>query len=133
MNNTQLIGNLTKDVELRYNGENPSASFRIAVNGYGDHTDFIPVMVYGKDAENCNMYLRKGSKVGITGRIHTWTYEKDGQTFYPWNVTASRVEFLDRKEKTTDNDSKPQITADNGGKEKFSIDIFEPANDDIPF
>ena len=109
MNSSQLIGNLTKDVELRYNGENPSATYRIPVNGYGDYTDFIPVIVYGKEAENCNMYLKKGSKVGVSGRIHTWSYEKDGKTLYAWNVTAVHVDFLDRKE----NDRKRPLTDDN--------------------
>ena len=117
MNNVNIIGNLTKDVELRYNGDKPIANFRIAINGYADHTDFIPVTVFGKQAEACNMYLKKGSKVGISGRISTGSYEKDGKTFYTWNVTAVTVDFLDRKEKA----------------EKFSIGVFEPTNEDIPF
>ena len=92
MNNVNLIGNLTRDPELRYStGANQTAvcRFTIAVNdGYGDkqRTSFIPIVVFNKQAENCDRYLAKGRRVAITGRIQTGSYEKDGRTVYTANL-----------------------------------------------
>ena len=100
MNNVNLIGNLTRDPELRYTtGANATAvcRFTIAVNdGYGEkqRTSFIPIVVFGKQAENCDRYLAKGRRVAVTGRIQTGSYEKEGRTVYTTDVIANNVEFL---------------------------------------
>ncbi|MCQ2546090.1 MAG: single-stranded DNA-binding protein [Clostridia bacterium] len=103
MNSVILIGNLTRDPELRYStGANQTAicKFSIAVNdGFGDNkkTSFIPITVFGKAAENCDRFLKKGSKVCVNGRIQTGSYEKDGRTVYTTDVIANNyggVEFL---------------------------------------
>ena len=100
MNSVVLIGNLTRDPELRYStGANQTAicRFSIAVNdGFGDNerTSFINIVVFGKQAENCERYLAKGRKVAINGRIQTGSYERDGQKIYTTDVVANRVEFL---------------------------------------
>ena len=98
MNQVCLTGNLTRDVELRYTtDQKPIARFSIAVNdGYGEQqkTSFIPIVVFGKQAENCERYISKGSKVAVTGRIETGSYEKDGRKVYTTDVIASRVEFI---------------------------------------
>lgn len=100
MNSVMLIGNLTRDPELRYStGANQTAicRFSIAVNdGYGENerTSFPSIVVFGKQAENCEKYLTKGKKVAITGRLQTGSYEKDGRKVYTTDVIASRVEFL---------------------------------------
>lgn len=100
MNSVVLIGNLTRDPELRYStGANQTAvcRFTIAVNdGYGDkqRTSFIPIVVFNKSAENCDRFLAKGRKVAVHGRIQTGSYEKDGRTVYTTDVIANSVEFL---------------------------------------
>lgn len=100
MNSVVLIGNLTRDPELRYStGANQTAvcRFTIAVNdGYGDkqRTSFIPIVVFNKSAENCDKFLAKGRKVAVQGRIQTGSYEKDGRTVYTTDVIANSVEFL---------------------------------------
>ena len=103
MNNVVLIGNLARDPELRYStGANGTAicRFTVAVNdGFGERrrTDFIPIVVFGKTAENCDRYLKKGSKVCVNGRIQTGSYEKEGRTVYTTEVIANNyggVEFL---------------------------------------
>lgn len=105
MNIVTLIGNLTKDPEVRYTtGNNPLAicKFTIATNdGYGEkkESSFIPVTVFGKSAANCEKYLAKGSKVAVNGRIQTGSYEKDGRTVYTTDVIANSVEFLNTKPK----------------------------------
>lgn len=100
MNSVCLIGNLTRDPELRYStGASQTAicRFTIAVNdGYGDkqRTNFIPIVVFNKQAENCDRYLAKGRRVAVMGRIQTGSYEKDGRTVYTTEVIANSVEFL---------------------------------------
>lgn len=100
MNSVNLIGNLTKDPELRYStGQNQTAicRFTLAINeGYGEkqRTNFIPILTFGKIAENCDRYLSKGKKAGVKGHIQTGSYEKEGRTIYTTEVVAEAVEFL---------------------------------------
>lgn len=110
MNNVIISGNITRAPEMRYtSGEKSMAicRFTVAVNeGYGDkqRTSFIPVVVFGKSAENCEKYLTKGSKVLVKGHIQTGSYEKDGRTIYTTDVIADNyggVEFLSAKSQET--------------------------------
>lgn len=105
MNCVQLIGRLTRDPEVRWTAEGLAiATFSVAIDRPpkkdGTHeTDFPRITVFGRQAENCEKYISKGSQVGIIGRIQTGSYEKDGQRVYTTDVVADRVEFLSRKEK----------------------------------
>ena len=77
--------------------------FSIAIDrpvqqGKEKQTDFPRIKVWGKTAESCNQYLGKGSLVGITGRLQTGSYEKDGKKVNTMEVVADRVEFLSKKE-----------------------------------
>ena len=77
------------------------ARFTIAINRMKKDggADFPNIVVFGKQAENCEKYLRKGSKVAIEGRIQTGSYEReDGTRVYTTDVVAERVEFLNRAE-----------------------------------
>ena len=107
MNQVVLIGNLTRDPELRYStGGNQTAicRFSVAVNDrrrnpqtqeWEDNPSFIPVVVFGKQAENCDRYLAKGRKVAINVKIQTGSYtNKEGQKVYTTEVIANNVEFL---------------------------------------
>ena len=105
MNKVMLIGNLTRDPEVRYStGENASAvaRFSIAVNdGYGEKqkTSYPNIVCFGRTAENCEKYLRKGSKVAVCGRIQTGSHtNREGQKVYTTEVVADSVEFLSRRE-----------------------------------
>ena len=110
MNIVALIGNLTRDVELRYTtDQKPIARFSIAVNdGYGEQkrTSYIPIVVFGKQAENADRYLSKGSKVAVNGRIQTGSYEKEGRTIYTTDIIASNIEFLSAKQ-SANSEKKP--------------------------
>ena len=102
MNKVILIGRLKRDPELRYTGSNiPTATFSIAVNRTftnqaGEReAEFINVIVWRKQAENCKNYLTKGSQVAIEGRIQTRNYDgQDGKKVYVTEVVADNVEFL---------------------------------------
>ena len=127
MNSVQLIGRLTADPDVRYNPNTQLAvaKFRVAIDdGYGEkkRTNFIPVTVFGKSAENCEKFLKKGLLVGIQGKIQTGSYEKDGKTHYTTDVIAERVEFLQWAEK-----NQPQQNYD------FPPADFTAVDDDIPF
>lgn len=120
MNSVNLIGRLTKDPEIRYTGDQKAvAKFTIAVDdGYGDakKTNFISIVVFGKQAENCERFLAKGKLVGISGKIQTGSYEKDGRKVYTTDVVANNVYFLEWGEKASKDNDIPegfsQITED---------------------
>ena len=107
LNQVVLIGNLTRDPELRYTPDGtPVASFTIAVNRpfvnrQGEReADFVPIVVWRKTAETCSEYLMKGSQVAIEGRLQVRNYEdKNGIRKWVTEVIARRVDFLQRLKK----------------------------------
>jgi len=100
-----LIGNLTKDPELRYTPQGtPVATLRLAVNyRYKQSTEakqetmFIDNVVFGKQAESCSKYLNKGSSVLVEGRLQERRWESNGQQRSKFEVIAQSVRFLSRK------------------------------------
>ena len=101
MNKVFLIGRLVKNPELRYTANNtPVATFTIAVNrpkrqDKEQEADFINVVTWGKQADNCNKYLEKGSQVAIDGRIQTRSYDgEDGKRRYVTEIIAESIQFL---------------------------------------
>lgn len=107
MNNVVLIGRLTRDPEVRYTPEQMAvARFTLAIDrpvgkGKEKQTDFPTVVVFGKQAENCEKYISKGRLVAVQGRIQTGSYtNKDGVKVYTTDVVANNVEFLDKGDRT---------------------------------
>lgn len=96
MNSVILIGRLAKDPDLKFTtNQKAVCKLVVAVNRMGEGADFLPVTVFGKQAENVSNYLGKGSQVGIEGRIQTGSYtNNEGRKIYTTDVLASRVEFL---------------------------------------
>lgn len=115
MNKTFLIGNLTKDVDLRTTQSGKSvASFTIAVNRrFKDkdgekQTDFFSIIAWGQLGEMCGRYLAKGRKVAVVGELQTRSYEdKSGVKRYVTEIVADEVEFLSPKEKRELTDESP--------------------------
>ena len=98
MNNVVLIGNISTDLELKQTMNGKSVcQFNLAINGYGEKTDFVPVQVWNKQAENLVKFQQKGSKIGVVGRISVDNYEQDGQKKTFTKVIAHEVEFLGTK------------------------------------
>lgn len=141
MNNVVLIGRLTRDPEVRYTSETQMAvaRFSVAINrpvrsGGEKQTDFPNVVVFGKQAENCERFLGKGRLVGIQGRIQTGKYtNKNGDTVYTTEVVANNVEFLDwgdqnKKKEKKEMESPP---ATNNGELPEGFEMID--DDDIPF
>ncbi|WP_130863072.1 single-stranded DNA-binding protein [Bacilliculturomica massiliensis] len=101
MNSVVLIGRLTRDPEVRYTSgtQNAVATFTIAVDrpfSKEKVADFLRIVVFGKQAENCERFLSKGRLVGVQGRIQTGSYKTQaGETRYTTDIVADRVEFLE--------------------------------------
>ena len=104
MNRATLIGNLTRDPDLRMtNGGVSVCTFSIAVqrrfaNQQGERpADFFNIVCWRGLADNCGKYLHKGSKVGVHGSIQNRSYEaQDGTKRYVTEIIADEVEFLER-------------------------------------
>ena len=132
MNNWNGIGRLTKDPSIKYISETQTcvANFTVAIDdGYGEkkRTNFIPITVFGRQAENCERFLVKGRLVAIQGKLQTGSYtNKDGQTIYTTDVVADRVEFLEWGEKTGQN-----VNA--GATQGVPSGFQAIRDDDIPF
>jgi len=103
LNRVLLIGNLTKDPELRYTPSGtPVANLRLAVNSIfkdqsgqrKEETCFVTVVVWSRQAEICNQYLKKGRSVFIEGRLVFRSWEAEGKTRSIMEVRADRVQFL---------------------------------------
>ena len=128
MNNCSVIGRLVRDPDVRTTQSGTTvARFSIAIDsGFGDNkrTDFPSIVCFGKTAEICDKYLSKGSQVGVTGRLQTGSYEKDGTKFYTTDVIADRVEFLQRAKGQEDNQQ---------SNEQSEYDGFMRVDEDIPF
>ena len=106
MNKVILMGRLTRDPEVRYSqGEKPTAIARysLAVNRRfkreGDpEADFINCVAFSKQAEFAEKYLKKGTKMAITGRIQTGSYtNKDGVKVYTTDIVVEEQEFAESK------------------------------------
>ncbi len=140
MNKAILVGNLTRDPELKTTPSGVSVcTFTIAVNrrftsADGErHADFIPIVVWRVQAENCGKYLKKGSKVAVCGMIQTRSYEaNDGGKRYVTEIVADEVQFLDNAGSSGGNkfgEPPPQLPSNEDSFSEFtSIE-----DDDLPF
>ena len=147
LNMVFLMGNLTRDPELRYtpNGQ-AVANFTVATNRVWkdaegeqkDSAEFTDIVVWGKIAENVTSYLKKGRRVHVIGRLQTRSWEaQDGSKKYKTEVIATDVTFLDRKDSggsfegvdTASEDDSDQVKS----KEKTESKEEEINIDDIPF
>lgn len=130
MNSCFLIGRLTRDPELRFTGSGKAvATFSIAVNRQfnRDETDFFRIVVWGKPGESCANYLKKGSQVGVQGRIQNNNYETNsGEKRTSTEIVADRVEFLSRA--SGDGSNRGGYSNNNNSNNSYSK---APANDNF--
>ena len=133
MNKVFLIGNLTRDPELATTNSGVSVCrFALAVsrnfsNADGEReTDFLNIIVWRGQAENCHKYLKKGSKCAISGSIQTRSYDaQDGTKRYVTEIVAENVEFLSTK---SNQDGQEKVD------DKKEVTELEPVDDDsLPF
>ena len=141
-NRVLLIGNLTKDPELRYTPSGtPVANLRLAVNSSfkdqsgqrKEETCFVTIVVWSKQAETCNQYLKKGRSVFIEGRLIYRSWEQDGKTRSTLEVRADRVQFLGgprREEASAGGVSAP--AGETLGGPGAPEEVAEPVSADVP-
>ena len=131
LNRVILIGRLTRDPELKYTPNGTAvANFTLAVDrfrtnaqGEREQADFVPIVVWQKQAENCANYLGKGSLAAVDGRLQVRSYDdKDGIRRWMTEVVADTVRFLDKK---GDGGRAPEFDA-RGGDVGFT-------DEDVPF
>lgn len=150
LNRVTLVGRLTRDPELRTTGSgDPVCSMRIAVNGRGrndagewvDTPNFFDVSVWGRQAESCEKYLKKGSRVGVDGSLkwREWTAQ-DGGKRQTVDVNARDVYFLETKAEAESysGDRSELPTGEDVFKTELPVEETTPAptgkgDDDIPF
>ena len=110
-NKVILIGNLTRDPELRYTPQGTSVcNFGLAVNRkykqgeeMKEEVTFINIVVFGKQADTCGQYLNKGSGVLVEGRLQESRWEtEDGQKRSKHEVVAQNIRFMPRKQGASD-------------------------------
>jgi single-strand DNA-binding protein len=137
LNKVFLVGNLTRDPELRHTAQGTSvASFSLAVNRnykgsdgeFKKETNFFNIVVWGKVGENCAKYLSKGRSALVEGRLQNRSYEtQDGQKRTVTEIIAENVQFLSstgERSTVSEDSSEPGFSAD-----------FSPIDDDdaVPF
>ena len=130
INNVVLVGNLTKDLELRRTQNGTAVTdLNLAINnrvGKGDNAKdepvYIEVTVWDKQAENCAQYLSKGSSVGVVGRLKmdTWEDKDTGSKRSRIGVIASNVQFLSSK--SNDESAKQEVKQEEAPVEESEID-----------
>ena len=150
INNVTLVGRLTKDVELKYTPANQAvAQFTLAVNrtfknANGEReSDFINCVIWRKSAENFANFVKKGTLIGITGRIQTRNYEnQQGQRVYITEVIAENFQMLESrnqqqgKQQAQSQQAKQQSSTPNFGPDSDPFSGSTPMNlndDDLPF
>lgn len=161
LNRVVLVGRLTRDPEMRITPSGVAITrFTLAVNrSFKDASgeqkaDFINIVAFRKQAENVANYVKKGSLVGVDGRIQTGSYEgQDGKRVYTTDVVAESVQFLEPRnaQESSNNQSNgnyrpPQQNAlqtQNSGQNYTRVDEdpfannapggYQPKEDDLPF
>lgn len=137
INNTTLVGRLTKNPDLRYTGNGTAvAGFTLAVNRNftkkdgEQEADFINCVIWRKPAETLANYAKKGSLIGVVGRIQTRSYDKDGQRVYVTEVVVDNFQFLESRSKQEGQQSNQTQQDDPFAGKGSSIDV---SSDDLPF
>ncbi|HPJ00025.1 MAG TPA: single-stranded DNA-binding protein [Enterococcus sp.] len=135
MNNVVLVGRMTKEADLRYTqGGNAVASFNVAVNRNftnqsGEReADFINCVIWRKAAETLANLTKKGSLIGVVGRLQTRNYEnQQGQRVYVTEVVAESFQLLESKEVSQNRQTQHEAT------NSLKHTVPDVTDDDLPF
>lgn len=140
MNTVTLIGNLTKDPDTGYTqGGTARCTFTVAVSrpkkdGQDQGADYPRIVVWGRQAETCERYLSKGSKVAVQGSIRTGSYkDREGKTVYTTDIWANNVEFLSTQQEPR-REARPVAPEEMppAWEAYDDMDSFSAAEDDLP-
>ena len=138
INNVVLVGRMTRNAELRYTPQNKAvATFTLAVNRNfknqnGEReADFINCIIWNQPAENLANWAKKGTLIGVTGRIQTRNYEnQQGQRVYVTEVMANNFKMLESRK----DQQGGQGSYQNDGQSAFGNNQpMDISDDDLPF
>jgi single-strand DNA-binding protein len=141
INSVVLVGNLTRDPELRHTPSGTAVcSLRLAVNTrrkdpasgqWTEKPNYFDITVWGQQGENCAQYLAKGRRVGVQGRLEWREWEaQDGSKRQAVEVIADTVQFLDSR---AEGESGGQYVPAGAAAQTADADFGAAADDDIPF
>lgn len=155
INRVVLVGRLTRDPELRQTQTGIAvASFSLAINRTFTNqsgqreADFVPVVVWRKQAENVAQYVKKGALIGVEGRLQTRSYDAaDGSKRFVMEVVADSVQFLESRQvamerqdsmQTTQYNNAPPVSNNQAPTNDVAFDFdtdnsFDISDDDLPF
>lgn len=146
MNKVILMGRLTRDPEVRYSqGEQATAIARYTLavdrrfkrDADQQTADFIGCVAFGRLGEFAEKYLRKGTKVVVTGRIQTGSYtNKDGQKVYTTDVVVEECEFAESKSASNGDNSGPAPSSRPSPSSAMSdgfMNIPDGIDEELPF
>ena len=140
MNKVILMGRLTRDPDIRYTQSNSAqeqtciARYSLAVNRRFNRdgeqkADFISCVAFGHQAEFTEKYLRKGTKIALTGRIQTGSYtNRDGQKVYTTDVVVEEQEFAESKAAGQTTQQNPTPVSEDG-----LMEIPDGLEEELPF
>ena len=148
INRVVLTGNLTRDPELKSTpGGVTVCKLGIAVNGrrkvgdqWEDKANYFRVTVFGRQADSCNQYLKKGRPVAIDGRLEWSQWENDGQKRESVDIIADTVQFLGGRDDAGNGNgfssgtapTESDVPIDSGDFERTPV-AAAASEDDIPF
>jgi single-strand DNA-binding protein len=140
INRAIVVGRLTKNPELRKSAAgNSFATFTVAVDNRGKPGEpktasFINCIAFGNTADNLAKYTRKGSLVGVEGRLQQRNYEtKDGRKGSALEIIADTVQFLDSKGSGPGANVDPTPTAEVEKDDNKNLESIDIVDDDLPF
>ncbi len=145
INKAIIVGNLTRDPEQKTLPSGIAVTtFSLATNRYykdkdgnrQENVDYHNVVVFGRTAENCGQYLKKGQSAFVEGRMQTRSWEQDGIKKYRTEVVAENVQFGPKSGSMadtpkTDAEAPQQSPSDDGNQIEYPEDEINP--EDIPF
>ncbi len=142
LNKVFLIGNLTRDPEIRYTGGGAAvanlglASNRVYNTKAGEKKEevcFVRIVVWGKQAENCGQYLSKGSSIFVEGRLQSRSWETDdGQKRNTLEVVAVNIQFLGKSGGKGSGAKSEMPEGVQEGPEQMPPDDFDKKETNVP-
>lgn len=142
MNKVILMGRLTRDPEVRYSqGDEPMAVARYTLavdrrgrrdDNNGQNADFISCVAFARNAEFAEKYFRKGTKIAITGRIQTGSYnDREGRKVYTTDVVIEDQEFAESK--SSQNGGNTQAPPEQSDTGDGFMNIPDGIDEELPF
>ena len=141
INNVTLVGRLTKDPDLRYTSSGKGvAGFTLAVNRRFTNqagqreADYIQCVIWGKSAETLANYAKKGSLIGIVGRLQSRSYENnEKQRVYVTEVVVETFQFLEAKTANEQRQNSQNNQQNDNSDPNFEGSTIDISDDDLPF